>query len=438
MVLRDGVPVFCTKSVRETYQLLVVLAENKDVFFEPPKDYTAQVKLVSSKKAQRELGGGFSFGTAGSGTAGGGANGASNGSGDGGKNSDNNSSSGISPAEGSGNNSSLSNDSCSENTTFSENTTDENTGQSGQSALEEERSKTILRCRNPSLEMVGAMLSVINGVTAKAAQRICEEILVLPRALDGWQRLSRNREERLRREREAEAARNGEHGADNIHENYSLFTTTGGKKLRKKTSKSSSSSSTRNKKKYPQFSHPSSQPEVTADKSSKSCTCTKRYRPELTPHAHGDLGSHLGCVPFPYVHDLLLLADSIPLEYLEVFMDSNEFSISDLVTALNRVDVLDVLTTETGILNRPAARLVIKTIVGDHAKSLRREELLHEVATTSGITRRQAERIVGRYSDEKSILKAEVEHKHITEVVRTKRTKDLLVNKLMGAGGRRM
>ena len=28
--------------------------------------------------------------------------------------------------------------------------------------------------------------------------------------------------------------------------------------------------------------------------------------------------------------------------------------------------------------------------------------------------------------------------KHITEVVRTKRTKDLLVNKLMGAGGRRM
>lgn len=37
MVLRDRIAVLCTRSCRETYQLLVVLAENKDVFFEPPK-----------------------------------------------------------------------------------------------------------------------------------------------------------------------------------------------------------------------------------------------------------------------------------------------------------------------------------------------------------------------------------------------------------------
>ena len=42
-------------------------------------------------------------------------------------------------------------------------------------------------------------------------------------------------------------------------------------------------------------------------KSSKLCTCTKRYRSRSTPYTHADLGPISGLYLFWYVHDLLPL-----------------------------------------------------------------------------------------------------------------------------------
>ena len=83
-------------------------------------------------------------------------------------------------------------------------------------------------------------------------------------------------------------------------------------------------------------------------------------------------------------------------------------SIADLVTTLKtRVDALEALSV---FVNRPTARLVLRTLVGNDANALKREDLLEKVLSVSGITRPLAERIVGEYSDSKSILIAEVRH----------------------------
>ena len=43
------------------------------------------------------------------------------------------------------------------------------------------------------------------------------------------------------------------------------------------------------------------------DTSTKSCTSPKCTRPSSAPQIDAGLGSHLGCVHFPSVHDLVLL-----------------------------------------------------------------------------------------------------------------------------------
>ena len=172
------------------------------------------LKVVSSKKAVQQLGEGFSFGTVGSGS---GSVGSGIGSTDGGNAIDGSCSQGekdtgivgskegedrgitgnISSGNTTGSSMSPSTSVSASNITSNTSNASNTSNNENQSAFHEERSKAILRCRNPSLEMIGAMLSVINGVTAKAAQRICEEVLVLPQALEGWRTLSKRREERI-------------------------------------------------------------------------------------------------------------------------------------------------------------------------------------------------------------------------------------------------
>lgn len=150
--------------------------------FSSSQDYAAQIHILSTTKTRAQLEEGFSFGTDEQGSA---ASSSSNPSGTGAA-----ASSPLPPDHDSTHPQP-------ENETSNTNDAGESSPESVPATLrDEERSKVILRCKNPSLATVAAMLSVINGVTAKSAQSICEELLVLPQAGACWQKVCRDREAR--------------------------------------------------------------------------------------------------------------------------------------------------------------------------------------------------------------------------------------------------